>query len=50
MLCNGPETLLIFIFGTGLIGLMPVLSLRLGVLELLSYHHRSAELLFLLLN
>lgn len=35
MLCNGPETLLIFIFGTGLIGLMPVLSLRLGVLELL---------------
>lgn len=35
MLCNGPETLLIFIFGTGLIGLMPVLSLRLVVLELL---------------
>ena len=35
MLCNGPETLLIFIFGTGLIGLIPVLSLRLGVLELL---------------
>ncbi len=37
MLCNGPETLLIFIFWTGLIGLGPVLSLRLGTLELLCY-------------
>lgn len=37
MLCNGPEALLIFIFWTGLIGLGPVLSLRLGVLEILCY-------------
>lgn len=35
MLCNGQESLLIFIFWTGLIGLAPVLSIRLGVLELL---------------
>lgn len=35
MLCNGQESLLIFIFWTGLIGLIPVLSIRLGVLELL---------------
>lgn len=37
MLCNGPEALFIFIFWTGLIGLGPVLSLRLGTLELLCY-------------
>lgn len=35
MLCNGQESLLIFIFWTGLIGLIPVLSIRLAVLELL---------------
>lgn len=35
MRCTGTELLLIFIFATGLIGLMPVLSLRLAVLEVL---------------
>lgn len=37
MMCDGPEALLIFIFWTGLIGLGPVLSIRLGVLELLCF-------------
>ena len=35
MRCTGTELLLIFIFATGLIGLMPVLSIRLAVLEVL---------------
>lgn len=35
MKCNGLELLLIFMFTTGLMGLMPVLSLRLAVLEIL---------------
>lgn len=35
MRCTGLELLLIFIFSTGLIGLIPVLSLRLAVLEVL---------------
>lgn len=35
MRCKGTELLLIFIFATGLIGLMPVLAIRLAVLEVL---------------
>lgn len=35
MRCTGTELLLIFIFATGLIGLMPVLAIRLAVLEVL---------------
>lgn len=35
IVCNGSELLLIFIFSTGLLGIMPVLSLRLAILEIL---------------
>lgn len=35
MRCTGTELLIIFIFATGLIGLIPVLAIRLAVLELL---------------
>lgn len=35
MACTGLETLLIFMIGTSLMGLLPVLALHLGILELL---------------
>ena len=35
MRCSGLEMLFVFLFATGLIGLMPVLALRLGMCELL---------------
>lgn len=35
MACNGPELLLIFIFTTGTLGILPLLSIRLAILEIL---------------